>query len=333
MTARNPSSSCPRCGAPRLESGRFCRQCGLDLASADQVGSRCAGSSSPAAAIQAQPPPRGLSCWLQAGCLLPPALVLLAGPWLEYVLLGSTRFLIPGAALLGLLALGTLLTAVLRRTSWLWPVMFVGLALVGSASLPGYLALRAHLDPTFEGPAPTLPAGGQKTTALEMAGAALEGEMGTTPLPVLERRVPLSADQKTLVGALGMPDQFLVALDPSSGTRAEVWTWYRAQGGDALLAGSWQPRTFVFLNGRLQNEAPARDLKVGAPTGLSPLAFDSAWTEEQALQTLGEPDLVIRKDSPLFGGITVLNYRNRLILNFRDDRLWGAQTLVMEAAP
>jgi len=234
---------------------------------------------------------------------------------------------------LGLLGLGTLLTAVLRRTSWLWPVVFVGLALVGGASLPGYLALRAHLDPTFEGPRPALPVGGQSTSALEMGGAALEGEMGTNPLPVLERRVPLSADQKTLVGALGMPDQFLVALDPDSGARAEVWTWYRAQGGDALLAGSWQPRAFGFLDGRLQSEAPARDLKVDALKGLSPLAFDSAWTEEQALQTLGEPDLVIRKDSPLFGRITVLNYRNRLVLNFRDDRLWGAQTLVMEAAP
>lgn len=248
--------------------------------------------------------------------------------------MGSTRFLIPGAVLLGLLALGTLLTAVLRRTSWLWPVMFVGLALVGAASLPGYLALRANLDPTFEGPRPTLPLGGGGEAAeLEMGGAALEGEMGSAPLPTLEPVTPLSAEQQTLVQALGMPDQFLVALDPDGGTRAEVWTWYRAQGGDALLAASWQPRAFGFLNGRLQSEAPAREVKVAAPTGLSPLAFDSSWTEERARQTLGEPDLVIRKGSPLFGRITVLNYRNRLILNFRDDRLWGAQTLVTEAAP
>lgn len=253
---------------------------------------------------------------------------------MEHVVLGSTRCLIPGVVLLGLLGLGTLLTAVLRRTSWLWPVLFLGVTLASAILLPGYLALRAHLDPTFEAPGTASPVGSSgESKALEMGGAALEGEMGTTPLPVLERLVPLSAEQESLVQALGMPDQFLVALDPDGGTRAEVWTWYRAQGGDALLAGSWQPRAFGFLNGRLQSEAPAREMKVGAATGLSPLAFDSSWTEERAFKTLGEPDLVLRKDSPLFGRITVLNYRNRLILNFRDGRLWGAQTLVTEAAP
>jgi hypothetical protein len=331
MTASNPSSSCPRCGAPRVAQGRFCRQCGLDMASTQPGGTRPTGPSSPSAAPAS---PRGLSCWLQAGCLLPVVLVLPVAPLVEHLVLGSTRSLVPGVVLLALLAVGTSLTAAFRRTSWLWPVLFLGVTLASAILLPGYLALRAHLDPTFEGSSPTLPLGGAGgASALEMGGVALEGEMGTTPLPVLERRVPLSADQKTLVGALGMPDQFLVALDPDSGTRAEVWTWYRAQGGDALLAESWQPRAFGFLNGRLQSEAPAQDLRPAAPTGLSPLAFDPSWTEEQAVQTLGEPDLVIRKDSPVFGRITVLNYRNRLILNFRDDRLWGAQTLVTEAAP
>jgi len=236
----------------------------------------------------------------------------------EHLVLGSTRSLVPGVVLLALLAVGTSLTAAFRRTSWLWPVLFLGVTLASAILLPGYLALRAHLDPTFEGSSPTLPLGGAGgASALEMGGVALEVEMGTTPLPVLERRVSLSA----------------VALESGTGTRAEVWTWYRARGGDALLASAWKPRTFGFLNGRLQGESQARAVKVKTGPPAAPPDFDPSWTEDRARQLLGDPDLIVRKDSPVFGRVTVLNYRNQLVLTFRNGALCGAQNLVMEAAP
>ncbi len=269
---------------------------------------------------------------------MPLALVLLCSPWVEYLTLGSVHLVLPATILVALAGLATLLAALKLRTSWLWPVLFMGLTLVSAASLPGYLAIRSRMGQPSAWP-PSLRDWGlpgnpeAKATAPEFGGTALEAGLGKAPLPRLPRVVPLSADQETLVQALGMPDQFLVAMESGTGTRAEVWTWYRARGGDALLASAWKPRTFGFLNGRLQGESQARAVKVKTGPPAAPPDFDPSWTEDRARQLLGDPDLIVRKDSPVFGRVTVLNYRNQLVLTFRNGALCGAQNLVMEAAP
>lgn len=175
------------------------------------------------------------------------------------------------------------------------------------------------------------------TTCLAVLGGLLPDRRGNQrlsatiskdPLPSLETQVPLSKDQQLLVDALGPPQQFLVTQDEAKNARLEIWSYFNAQQGETLLKEAFDPQIFMFQDGKLLSSRPAARVTITRSCNVLPWQIPSGITEAGLRARWGEPDVVNESNSPLFGSVKALNYRNQFVLAFRNGKFWGGQSLL-----
>lgn len=143
-------------------------------------------------------------------------------------------------------------------------------------------------------------------------------------------RVPLSEDQEHFVQAYGYPNTFVLGTD-DHGTRVEVWEYLECTGDDLFLREYFQPRRLYFENGVfLASTALAPEGPV-VRAEYRPTEFDLTFNRDQITDLLGAPTEVRELNMQEYGLLTVLNYRDEIMVMFRNDEPFGVITRVPES--